>query len=270
MTTKIILKLAAAAVAFAAPSLASATTMSIAYNAGASTVQNISATFSTGTVTASAGRLAFNTSGVNALDPVTATIYAFCIEPTQWVGTGSIQYNVDALKNGNTTLAPTNLGGASTSTALASQTKASLINQLFARLFTAQGTDYLQQGATMSVDMATAMQFAIWEIVGETASSYSITSGTAQMQVTTAGSYSSVAAHQTAVASLANGYLSALTVGGPQINGLFALDNNGQQDQVAQYTVTNAPSRLDVPEPATLGLFGFGALAMGLRRRKAK
>lgn len=257
VTKKTLLKLAAAAIAFAAPSLASATTMTIAYNAASSTIQNVSVTFNglSGTTwaTVGAGRLAFDVSAHDPLDPVSALLYTFCIEPTQYVSSAATVYSVDQLKNGNTTLAPVGLGAA----------KASLINQLFARNLPVISN-------SLTADAAAALQFAIWEIVGETTATYNVTSGSAQFQMTTAGTYASTAAHTSAVASLANSYLSALTTGGPQVNGLFALDNNGTQDQVAQYNVTNTPSRLDVPEPATLGLFGFGALAMGLRRRKAR
>ncbi len=250
MNKKTLLKLAAATVALAVPAMASATTMSIVYRASSATLQNAQVSFNGAAswTTVGAGRLAFDVSAHDPLDPVTAIIYTFCIEPTEYIAAAPtvVTYSVDSLKNGNTTLAPNGIG----------LTKASLISQLFARNFP-------DIDNAMTVNQAAAFQFAIWEIVGESTMGYNVTNGSAQFKVTDT-------AQQAAVTSLANGYLSALTVGGPTVNGLFALDKTGYQDQVGQFDVYPTPTRLDVPEPAMLGLFGMGALALGIgRRRKA-
>lgn len=276
VTKKTLLKLAAAAVAFAAPSLASATTMNTVFNSGASTLQNVSISFNATSgsptwSTVGAGRLAFDVSAHDALDPVSSMIYTFCIEPTQYIQGAPtvVTYQVDALKDSQLVSTPV-IKLSDDASYPGTDTKAALISQLFAKVYAYTGTQFLQQGTSINADVAAAMQFAVWEIIEETSSTYSVTSGNAQFKMTDNGTYSSVTAHTNAVASLANTYLGLLTQGGAGVNGIFALDSTSAQNQIGQYNVTTTPSRLDVPEPATLGLFGFGALAMGLRRRKAK
>lgn len=111
--------------------------------------------------------------------------------------------------------------------------------------------DRLFTSAYASVDTAVegaAFQLALWEIITDTGSAYSLTSGGFKA---TAGS---------AVTAQANSYLAGLagaSTGGYTITYL----NSG----TSQNLVTVAP----VPLPAALGMLGLGVASLfGLRRRK--
>jgi hypothetical protein len=186
---------------------------------------------------AGGGRLAFTRTGgdyLGLLDPILLT---FCIEPTEWVQSTAV-YTVAPLAQGNT--AQGGMGPA----------KAAMVNQLIAR------NQSVLQGPISRI-VAEAMQFAIWEIVSETSGVFNVSLGNARFF-----SYD-----ESGAVALAQSYLNALTLTGPQLTNLRALIRNGVQDQL----VIDRTPITQVPEPAALGLLGLGVGGLiALRRSKRR
>jgi PEP-CTERM motif len=221
----------AALLALATAAPVTAAQVTLAYNAGASTLGSVQTSYNSGSSYSNvgAGRLAFNRTAGNIPGLSDSTIYTFCIEPQEFVQNITV-YNVVGLQNGNT--AQGGIGN----------TKADAISQLFARFRP------VVKGA-ITAQAAQALQIAIWEIVRETSGVWNVSQGLARFQ----------SASVPGALTLAQSYLSALTANGPLLGNLRGLNAFGVQDQLAQ-----------VPEPAMLGLFGFGALGLFAARRRRK
>jgi opacity protein-like surface antigen len=221
----------ATVLALAAAAPATAAQVTLAYNAGASTLGNVQVSYNSGSnySTVGAGRLAFTKTAGNLPGLSDSTIYTFCIEPQEYVQNVTI-YNVVGLQNGNT--AQGGIGN----------TKADAIAQLLARFRP------VIKGA-ITTQAAQALQIAIWEIVRETSGVWNVGQGLARFQ----------SASASGALTLAQSYLDALTANGPRLGNIVGLSAFGAQDQLAQ-----------VPEPAMLGLFGLGALGLFAARRRKK
>ncbi|MDP4528523.1 PEP-CTERM sorting domain-containing protein [Alkalimonas delamerensis] len=122
-------------------------------------------------------------------------------------------------------------------------------SQAIERLFTAYHTEV----GTASSNNA-AFQLALWEIVHETAPSWDLTQGS--FTTSTNG----------AVLDLASGWLQSLDSIESQFS-LYVLTNANSQNQLV-FSGVPLDTPTSVPAPATLGLFGLGALLL-LRRRKS-
>lgn len=122
-------------------------------------------------------------------------------------------------------------------------------SQAIERLYTAYHTEV----GTANSNNA-AFQLALWEIVHETAPSWDLTQGS--FTTSTNG----------AVLDLASGWLQSLDSIESQFS-LYVLTNANSQNQLV-FSGVPLDTPTSVPAPATLGLFGLGALLL-LRRRKS-
>ncbi|QDZ09212.1 PEP-CTERM sorting domain-containing protein [Sphingomonas panacisoli] len=116
-----------------------------------------------------------------------------------------------------------------------------------------------------AINISAATQMAVWEIMFETQSTWSVTANTSAFYMTTPGSSSgSNTAALTSAETLANTYLTNVKNSTWTVNNNYALN------------VLSSPSRQDqvfltaVPEPATWGMLvlGFGLVGGALRSRR--
>lgn len=231
-------KLIAAAALAIAPVAASASTITATFDQGASNYTNAQMSLNSGGSwqTVGAGMLAFDITASDIVGLTGQTIYSWCIEPTEYV-LYSGTYTVGPVSSGNTAL-----GGMGT-------TKANLVNELFARYL-----PVFSAGATLQV--AQALQLAVWEIVAETSGTYNVSTGTARF-----------VGYDASVIPLAQSYINAVTpTGGPLLSNLFAMYRIGNQDQLIQLPGGGTA----VPEPGALGILGLGLLGAAIARRRRK
>ncbi|MDP4535320.1 PEP-CTERM sorting domain-containing protein [Alkalimonas collagenimarina] len=120
-------------------------------------------------------------------------------------------------------------------------------SQAIERLYTA----YHDQVGTQSSNAA--FQLALWEVVHETSTNWSLSDGDFKLS------------SMNGAGNLANGWLSSLDSIESQFN-LYVLTNADSQNQLV-FSGVPLNTTTPVPVPATLGLFGLGALLL-LRRRK--
>lgn len=169
--------------------------------------------------------LAANTdTSVLPFDSNGLSVEAFCVEFTQNVKSGWQSYSlVDT-----------------------AQVFSSAQSQAIERLYTA----YHDQIGTQTSNAA--FQLALWEVVHETSTDWSLSSGDFQVSSTNGAS------------NLANDWLANLGSIESQFS-LYVMTNDNSQNQLVFSGVPLHTA--SVPVPATLGLFGLGALLL-LRRRK--
>ena len=162
-------------------------------------------------------------------------IYAFCIEPREFVSVGgTYEYDVVGLEYGTT-----NIGGMG-------EAKAELLSELFGR--------YLPDfSAPISRLVAGALQIATWEIVREDSGSLDVYGGDIYF-------YPGTGENPAGVVALAQSFVTSIDGTGPKLSNLVALTEIGAQDLITQ---------VQTPEPASTGLIGAGlVLAAIMRRRK--
>ncbi len=128
-----------------------------------------------------------------------------------------------------------------------SQVFSSVQSEAIERLYTAY------HGQVGSSANNAAFQLALWEVVHEThASSWDLTTGNFQ------------ATSNVSIVNMANSWLSSLDSIESQFS-LYVLTNSSSQNQLV-FSGVPLDTPPSVPAPATLGLFGLGALLL-LRRR---
>ena len=189
-----------------------------------------------GFVTTTSGMFSFTRNGGTQVGIPNGTLFAFCIEPREFVSPGgTYTYDFNSLDQG-----ATNIGGMGAA-------KANLISELFGRF-------YPVIGAPIDATHASAVQIAIWEIVRENSGTLSVSTGNVVFQNPQDG----------AALTLAQTYLSSLTGTGPRDNNLYALTAVGVQDMVVQVQAS-------VPEPVESVTTGVALIApaLMLRRRHA-
>lgn len=166
--------------------------------------------------------------GFNAMLDGTEAFIAYCVDTAQSFNWGQV-FSVTAV-------AANDKFGAS---------KALAMGQLYTQHF----------GSISNATESAAFQVALWEIVNETTSSYSLDTGTFR------------ATNNLAVVALASTWMSGL-VGAGDAYDLTVLTNSSYQDQLMATLSVNPLST--VPEPQTLALVLAGFIAMGavVRRRK--
>jgi hypothetical protein len=183
-----------------------------------------------GWVDTTTGEFSFTRVDGGTIDPA-ASFLAFCIEPREFVSSGSTYtYSLVPLAQGTT-----NIGGMG-------QAKADLLSELFGRY-------YPVLNAPLDAVHASAMQIAIWEIVRETSGTLDVSSGNISFRNP---------ADAPALA-LAQTYLSSLNGTGPRAINLYALDEVGAQDVIVQ---------IQNPEPATIILMGVALIGVAVVLRK--
>jgi hypothetical protein len=118
--------------------------------------------------------------------------------------------------------------------------------------FRPQFESLLAPGVTRQTEIA-ALQVAVWEVMGETPGNYNLGSGSFSVSA----SANVLNLSNTMLGALGNADLSSFDT-----NAIWAMNRN-YQDQLI------FPKVNPIPEPATIGLYGFGALiaAFGLRRK---
>ncbi len=127
-------------------------------------------------------------------------LYTFCIEPLEYVTTGSVDYEVKALKD-----APSNVTGGM------GDTKANLLRELY-------GTYFPVNTSNIAPAKAAALQIATWEIVRETGDTLNVYNGNVRFNTS---SY----------ATLAQDYLDYITENqGTMRTDIMAAVKNGVQD----------------------------------------
>lgn len=117
-----------------------------------------------------------------------------------------------------------------------------------------------------AINISAATQMAVWEIMFETQSTWSVTNSTGAFYMTTpGGSPGSNATALTSAETLANTYLSNVKNGTWAVNSGYDLKVLYSSSQQSQVFLT--PS---VPEPATWGMLvlGFGLVGGALRTRR--
>jgi hypothetical protein len=208
---------------------ASAATIAMNYTGVGNIVSTVSVSTNSGASYFStlAGRLSFKVvSSTQANVKAGDKLYSYCSEIWQNL-IPNTSYTVGVLAKGSTHQA--GMGEA----------KANLVRQLYARF-----QPDIQ--AAVSVEMATAMQVALWEAISETSTSLNLGSGL----IRASGSASTM--------TLAQSFLDSLSVDGPRLNTVYSLTNAKGQDYMLQTAV---------PEPSLFGLFGLGLCALAARRR---
>ena len=169
----------------------------------------------------------FEMSGTMQPGGAPATFLSYCIDITKTLSTGT--FNIVSL-----------------SSVFSNPIKAAQLTALVT------SKDALITGTTQGdKNISAAIQLAVWEIINETASTYSLTAGSFQATLTDASAF-----------SLAQGYLSNL-------GSTMAVPN--RQLQVL-YSQTNQSQIYvsGVPEPATWAMMiaGFGMIGAGMRSRR--
>jgi len=166
-----------------------------------------------------------------------STFFAFCIEPREFVSTGSTYtYTWSPLEQGTT-----NIGGMGAA-------KANLLRELFGRYF----PDF-----SVSIDNvhASALQIAVWEIVRETSGTLDVYNGTTRYRNAT----------DVPALTLAQTYVQSLNGTGPMLNNVLALTLVGAQDLIIQDKVL---ADIPTPEPGGMALAGIGLIGIALIRRR--
>ena len=238
-----------AAVVLALPGIAEAAplgTVDIAYTGqGAHDIMNVWAGGQEG-VTGYAGVYMLDKSGGTGEGNIwpNGPIGAFCIEWAELVSSSTLTYKVIMPEDGPL---PTSFLGTPMGV-----TKANYLEELWGRYFSPA---WVGSGAFSSYynNQAEAFAAAVWEIVHE-----DLPISPLGWDVTidgTAGSRGFRAEYLDA--STANTWLHSLNGTGPMAN-LRVFSYNGQQDFIAE-----------VPEPATIALFGLGGMLSLLRRKRA-
>ena len=188
-----------------------------------------------GFVSTTTGMFSFTRTGGTQVGIPNGTLYGYCIEPREFVSTGST-YTYDFT---NLEMGATNIGGMGVA-------KADLIRELYGRF-------YSVIGAPIDAMHASAMQIATWEIVRENSGTLNVSTGNVVYQNP----------QNAASLALAQSYLAALDGTGPRANGLYAMTAVGAQDIVVQITS-------EAPEPVEFATTGIAliALVMMWRRRQ--
>jgi hypothetical protein len=179
------------------------------------------------------------TGGLNYTDAATGSFLAYCIEPEQPFAHST----KSGLPNFKTYQVGSFTGGQGT-----------LLQALYSSSF-----DSVNSG-----NQQAAFQLAVWEIMRETSGSLSITQGSGNFFLQTAGLTPSQIGSTNAVQALTSHYLSAAqSYTGPATYSLTKLTNATYQDLVVATAVTAVPE----PESYALFLAGLGAVGMIVRRR---
>ena len=175
------------------------------------------------------------------------TAHSFCVELTQYVGTGTTSYDCTTLEAASTDLA--------TAIGAVDDTELAYIAELFEK-HSAAALAFTSPGNTTDLTEAAAFQFALWEIVYEGTGAWNVGSGDTFMeQFTTGGNGGLVGAAVT----MANEWLGGLTgtVSDAWLQRVVLLTNGNRQDQV-----------LLVPLPAPFAFGALGVLGVMIGRRR--
>ena len=192
---------------------------------------------SAGFVDTTTGEFSFTITGGTAGTGLASTFFAFCIEPREFVSSGTTYtYTLNSLSAG-----ATNIGGMGA-------TKAGQLAELFGRYY----TDF---SVTLDAMHASALQIAAWEIVRETSGTLNVLTGNVQYRN----------AADPAALTLAQTYLSSLTGTGPKLTDVYALTQVGAQDVIVQI---RGASITATPEPITSATVGIAMVGLALALRK--
>jgi PEP-CTERM motif-containing protein len=159
--------------------------------------------------------------------------YSYCVDLAQSIGVG------------------TTTGWDALDPAISAQViRAAWLVDTFHPEFASLGSLY---GVTKQTEIA-ALQVAVWEVMGETPGNYDLTSGSFSITKASAGVWT--------LSNLMLTQLGTVNFANFDTNAVW-LQSRTYQDQLFYPRVN------PIPEPGTLGLYGFGALlaAFGLRRK---